>query len=302
MLESQANAMDPISRASVLGKPRGGWRLKAYAVIFESDTRAGRLFDQALFVAILASAAVVVADSVQPLAARFGAAFDVLEWAFTILFTVEYVLRLACVERPLRYARSFFGVVDLLSIVPTYFAVLFPGLHVLIDVRVLRLLRIFRVLKLTPYLWEYQALGAALVASRRKVLVFLSAVLMIVLVMGTLMYVVEGAENGFTSIPVGVYWAITTMTTVGFGDITPKTDVGRLIASFMMLVGWGTLAVPTGIVTSELTARRMGGGTATRTCTECFAEHLDADDAFCRRCGARLPAHFAGAPPPASRT
>jgi voltage-gated potassium channel len=280
------------------GRPEGGWRQRAYVVIFEADTRAGRLFDQWLIAAILASVAVVVADSVQPLRARFGREFDVLEWGFTVLFTVEYALRLACVARPLRYATSFFGIVDLLSILPTYVAFLFPEAHALIDVRVLRLLRVFRVLKLTAYLWEYQALGAALRASRRKVLVFLSAVIMIVLVMGTLMYVVEGPENGFTSVPIAVYWAITTMTTVGFGDITPRTDAGRLIASLMMLVGWGTLAVPTGIVTSELTARRLTRTPTTRTCHECLTEGHAADAAFCMHCGARLRAYESDGPPP----
>ena len=173
------------------------------------------------------------------------------------LFTVEYIARLSCVRHPWRYATSFFGIVDLVSVLPTWLALLFPEAHVLLDVRALRLLRIFRILKLAAYVWEYQGLARALVSSRRKILVFLSAVMMVVLIMGTLMYVVEGPEHGFTSIPTSIYWAITTMTTVGFGDITPKTDLGRVISSLMMLVGWGTLAVPTGIVTSVLTAMRM---------------------------------------------
>lgn len=237
--------MNPAT-AGLFGRPEGGWRLRLYTVIFESDTRAGLLFDQVLIVAILLSVAVVLADSVQSLHARHQDMFLALEWGFTLLFSVEYAARLACVKQPLRYATSFFGVVDLLSILPTYFALLFPEAQVLIDVRILRLLRMFRILKLTAYVWEYQAMGRALVASRRKILVFLSVVLMIVVIMGTVMYVVEGPENGFTSIPTSIYWAVTTMTTVGFGDITPKTDVGRLISSAMMLVGWGTLAVPTG--------------------------------------------------------
>ena len=170
--------------------------------------------------------AVVLADSVQALGARYGTEFQILEWAFTALFTIEYLARLSCVRHPWRYASSFFGIVDLLSILPTYVALLVPEAHVLIDVRILRLLRIFRILKLAAYVWEYQALGHALVASRRKILVFLSAVLMIVVIMGTLMYVIEGPANGFTSIPTSIYWAITTMTTVGFGDITPKTTSG----------------------------------------------------------------------------
>ncbi len=282
--------MKPVT-AGEFGRPEGGWRLRLYAVIFESDTPAGRRFDQVLIVAILLSVAVVLADSVQALHAGHERAFDVVEWAFTALFTVEYVARLACVRQPLRYATSFFGVVDLLSILPTYLAVLFPEAQAFIDVRILRLLRMFRVLKLTAYVWEYHGLGRAPVASRRKILVFLSAVLMIVVVMGTVMYVAEGPQNGFTSIPVAIYWAITTMTTVGFGDITPKTDIGRLVASMMMLLGWGTLAVPTGIVTAEMTARRMRAGVAgevVRRCGACGAGGHLPEAAFCLYCGASL--------------
>ena len=271
-----------------LGKPLEGWRLRLYIVIFEADTRAGRLFDQWLIVAILLSVAVVLADSVQSLGTRYGAEFQMLEWLFTALFTIEYVTRLSCVRHPWRYATSFFGIVDLLSVLPTYLALLVPEAQALIDVRILRLLRVFRVLKLAAYVWEYQALGQALVASRRKILVFLSTVLTIVVIMGTLMYVIEGPANGFTSIPTSVYWAITTMTTVGFGDITPKTDLGRLISSLMMLLGWGTLAVPTGIVTSEMTARRMLVTPTTRTCRECLSEGHQPDATFCSHCGARL--------------
>lgn len=273
------------------GQPLAGWRQRIYAVIFESDTRAGRRFDQALIVAILASVVVVMADSVQHLNARYDRLFELLEWGLTGLFTLEYLARLACVRHPWRYALSFFGLVDLLAVLPTYLALAFPEAHLLIDVRILRLLRMFRVLKLTAYLGEYQALGSALVASRRKILVFLSVVLMIVLVMGTLMYVVEGPENGFTSIPTAVYWAITTMTTVGFGDITPKSDLGRLISSVMMLLGWGTLAVPTGIVTSEITAQRLQAPPVSRTCHECLTEGHALEATFCQHCGARLPAY-----------
>lgn len=282
----------------VLGKPLSGWRLRLYTIIFEADTRAGRLFDQILIAVILLSVAVVLADSVQSLSERMHGVFFVMEWAFTLMFTLEYVARLSCVRHPWRYATSFFGIVDLVAILPTYLALLFPELHALIDVRILRLLRIFRVFKLVAYVTEYQQLGRALVASRRKILVFLSAVLMIVLIMGTLMYVVEGPQNGFTSVPTSVYWAITTMTTVGFGDITPKTDIGRLISSMMMLVGWGTLAVPTGIVTAEMTAHRMHRAPTTRTCHECLTEGHAADARFCMHCGARLTRYHAeGADP-----
>jgi voltage-gated potassium channel len=270
------------------GRPDSGWRLKMYTVIFEADTRAGRAFDLALMAVILASVAVVVLDSMAPVHERFATHFDVLEWVFTIAFTLEYLCRLACVRRPVRYARSLLGVIDLLAVLPTYLAIFVPGLHALIDVRVLRLLRIFRILKLTAYVEEFRALGQALAASRRKILVFMSFVLLVVVIMGTLMYVVEGPSHGYTSIPVGIYWAITTMTTVGFGDITPHTDLGRVIASAMMLIGWGTLAVPTGIVSAEFTARRMRMPT-TRTCHECLSEGHAPSARFCCDCGAKLP-------------
>jgi voltage-gated potassium channel len=269
------------------GRPDTGWRLRLYTIIFEAETRAGRAFDLALIGLILLSVAVVVLDSVESIHARHAALFTVLEWAFTLIFTLEYIARLACVRHPGVYARSAFGIIDLLAVLPTYLAFFFPGLHALLDVRVLRLLRVFRIFKLGAYVAEYGALGRALWLSRRKIAVFLSFVLMVVLVMGTLMYVVEGPANGFTSVPVGVYWAITTMTTVGFGDITPKTDLGRAIASVMMLLGWGTLAVPTGIVSAEFTAQRLEP--TTRTCPECLSEGHLASARFCRDCGSVLP-------------
>jgi voltage-gated potassium channel len=273
--------------ASRFGRPASGWRLKLYAIIFESDTRAGVLFDKVLLVAIVASVAVVMVDSVSAYSGREAPGLRVLEWMFTLLFTVEYVARLACVQRPWRYARNFFGIVDLVSVLPTYLAILFPALHALIDVRVLRLLRVFRILKLTEYVAEYQVLGTALRNSSRKIAVFISAVLMIVVATGTVMYVVEGPANGFTSIPVSVYWAITTMTTVGFGDIAPKTDLGRFIASLIMLMGWGVLAVPTGIVTAEMTSQRLRG-TVVRLCRACGAGGHMAEARFCHGCGTSL--------------
>lgn len=275
----------------VLGKPLQGWRLTLYTIIFEADTRAGRLFDLALIAAIVVSVCVVVLDSVQSIAVRWHSTFFVLEWLFTLVFTLEYLARLACVRHPLRYALSFYGIIDLVSVLPTYLSWLFPELHAFIDVRILRLMRVFRIFKLTHYMSEFQALGNALAASRRKIAVFLAAVMMIVLVMGTLMYVVEGPAHGFTSIPTAVYWAITTMTTVGFGDITPKTDIGRMIASMMMLLGWGTLAVPTGIVTAEMTVRRNSAPPTTRTCHECLTEGHLPQALYCQHCGARLPAY-----------
>lgn len=279
----------PVPPGARFGPPEGGWRLRLYRVIFESETPAGRAFDVALIVAILSSVAAVMAESVDAVNQRHGAALQVLEWLFTALFTAEYALRLACVRHPLLYARSFFGVVDLLSILPAYVSLLWPGAHYFLDVRVLRLLRIFRIFKLVAYVGEYRALALALAASRRKILVFLSIVLMVVLVMGTLMYVVEGPANGYTSIPVAVYWAIVTMTTVGYGDIAPKTDLGRVVASMMMLLGWGILAVPTGIVSAEMTALRFGGNrAASHHCPACGRESHEPDATYCSHCGAGL--------------
>jgi voltage-gated potassium channel len=188
----------------------------------------------------------------------------------------------------LRYARSFFGLVDLASVLPMYVAAFVPGLHVLIDIRVLRMLRAFRILKLTEYVREYSSLGEALHASRRKISVFLSVVAMVVVVLGTVMYVIEGPEHGFTSIPVAIYWAITTMTTVGFGDIAPRTTIGRAVSSVVMLLGWGILAVPTGIVTAEITSRRLSATDSMRSCPSCGAVVLAADARFCHRCGTAL--------------
>lgn len=277
------------SGAQPYGRPQAGWRLRMYTVIFESDTRAGRWFDLTLIGFILASVAVVVLDSISSVHARHAELFNALEWTFTLVFSAEYLGRIACVRHPWRYMRSGFGIIDLLAVLPTYLALLVPGVHALVDVRVLRLLRLFRILKLTLYVVEFGALGRALAASRRKILVFMTFVLLVVLVMGTLMYVVEGPDNGYTSIPVGVYWAITTMTTVGFGDITPKTDLGRVIASIMMLLGWGTLAVPTGIVSAEFTARMVPRVPTTRTCHECLSEGHAPGASFCQDCGASLP-------------
>jgi len=283
-----------------LGRPAGGWRLRLYCTIYQSDTHAGRAFDVLIVSAIVVSVAIVMADSVQAWHARHQDVFERLEWLFTVLFTVEYIARLAAVEHPLRYARSFFGIVDLIAVLPTYLALFVPELHALIDVRILRLLRIFRIFRLTEYVAEYQVMGEALRASRRKIMVFLSAVLMVALILGTLLYVVEGPEHGFKDIPTSVYWAITTITTVGFGDITPKTETGRFIASVMMLIGWGTLAVPTGIVTAEIAVgRRARERAAERACTQCGAGGYGPEARFCQQCGTPLPPLVIAAPPAA---
>ncbi len=267
--------------------PMAAWRLQIYRIIFESDTKIGQQFDQCLIVLILLSVTVVIADSVELINLQMGKYFTVLEWFFTIVFTFEYIARLICVRNPLRYAFSFFGIVDLLSLLPTYIALFVPEAHALIDVRALRLLRIFRIFRLTAFINEYLSLGRALKASARKIMIFLSVVLMIVLILGTLLYVIEGPEYGFTSIPTSIYWAITTITTVGYGDIAPKTDLGRFIASVIMLLGWGTLAVPTGIVSTEMAIERMRplSTPITQTCQNCLTEGHDLDAQFCKYCG-----------------
>lgn len=276
--------------ARKFGIPPSGWRRRWFIVIFEAETPEGKRFDLWLLAVIVASVVVVMLDSVPSIAARHSRVFNVLEWGFTVAFTAEYIARLLIVERPLRYARSFFGIIDLLSVLPTYLAFFFPELHALIDVRVLRLLRIFRILKLGAYISEYRYLSTALYDSRRKILVFLAAVLMIQVTLSTLMYVIEGPENGFTSIPLSIYWGITTMTTVGFGDIVPRTDLGRAIASVMMLLGWGILAVPTGIVTAEMTLGRSARAARMRRCAACGNEFHTPDARYCHACGNLLSA------------
>lgn len=260
------------------------FKSRVFTIVFKSDTQAGRLFDKALFAAIVLSLVVVMLDSIESVSDRFSRELTVLEWMFTGLFTIEYLLRIYCTSDKRRYIFSFFGLVDLLAVLPTYLALVFPGLHALIDVRVLRLIRVFRIFKLTAYLQEYQYLAGAVRASRRKILVFLSVVLMVVMVMGTLMYVVEGPENGFTSIPVAIYWGITTITTVGFGDITPKTDLGRLLSSAMMLMGWGVLAVPTGVVTAEL-INQPSKLLSPNPCPQCQSSEIRLRDNYCGQCG-----------------
>lgn len=227
-------------------------RQKIYSVIFESDTRAGRLFDLALIFFILLSVALLMLDSVQGIFDDWGFWLLGAELIITLLFTIEYLLRLFSARRPARYAFSFFGIVDLLAIIPGYASLFFPGLHFLTTVRILRVLRIFRVLKMVQFMGEGNNLWQALKRSRYKITVFLVTVLTVVVIVGSLMYLIEGEERGFTSIPKSIYWAIVTMTTVGYGDIAPKTALGQLVASLLMVVGYGIIAVPTGIVTSEM--------------------------------------------------
>lgn len=279
--------MSPNARAAEARPPSGGWRGRLHEVIFEADTRAGRAFDVALIGLILLSVLAVMLESLRGMRERYGAELYAAEWAFTLLFTFEYVLRLASVRRPLRYASSFFGVVDLLAIVPTYMSLLVPGSQYLLVVRILRLLRIFRILKLAEHLSEADVLMRALRASRRKISVFILTVLTMVVIIGTLLYVIEGEENGFTSIPVGIYWAVVTLTTVGYGDISPKTPAGQTLAAIVMIIGYGIIAVPTGIVTVEI-AQAARKPVSTQSCPDCSSQGHDADAVHCKYCGSKL--------------
>jgi len=263
-------------------------RQQLHEIIFEADTAFGKGFDVVLIVSIVLSVVLVMLDSVEAIQAVYGQWLLFGEWFFTLLFTLEYLLRLFCVQRPLLYARSFFGVVDLLAILPTYLSVILPGGQYFIIIRVLRLLRIFRVFKLVQFLSEARLLLAALRASLRKITVFLFTVLTVVIIFGALMYVVEGAANGFTSIPRSIYWAIVTMTTVGYGDIAPQTDIGQALAAVIMIIGYGIIAVPTGIVTVELTQAVHRGMVSTQACPGCGGEGHERDARYCKYCGTAL--------------
>lgn len=257
-------------------------------IIFEADTPAGKIFDVLLLWSIVISVLVVMLESVPHLRAEYSTILRTFEWSFTVLFTVEYLLRLAIMPRPLAYARSFFGVVDLLAILPSYLSLLVPGLQSLMVVRGLRLLRIFRVLKLARFLGEGRVLGRALYDSRYKITVFLVTVLTLVTLIGALMYLIEGEENGFDSVPRGMYWAIVTLTTVGYGDISPQTWLGQSFASLVMVLGYGIIAVPTGIVTAALTQSGVPRLVDTRACPQCAGEGHDIDAKHCKYCGSEL--------------
>ncbi len=266
------------------------WRGQLYDILFETDVHVGaRVFDILLIVTILASVLVVMLDSVEWIEARHGLALYVLEWVFTILFTVEYAARLASVQSKRRYALSFFGIVDLLSIIPTYLSLILYDTRFLVIIRVLRVLRVFRVLKLVRFLGEARVLTRALAASRFRIIVFLITVVTLVVVLGSFMYLIEGPAAGFTSIPVAVYWAVVTLTTVGFGDITPVTAVGQFLAAMIMLLGYGLIAVPTGIVSVELAhaahSTRGQVGVRGRVCSGCRSGGHDEDARFCKTCG-----------------
>ena len=263
-------------------------RRKLFVVIFGHSTHGGKAFDLALLAAICGSVAAVMLESVEEIRAEYGPALYAAEWSFTVLFTIEYLLRIATVRHPLRYIFSPLGIIDLLSILPTYLSVLFGGAQTLTVVRALRLLRVFRILKLPSYVREANYLVVALRASQRKIIVFLFTVLTIVLIVGALMYLIEGPENGFTNIPVSVYWAIVTLTTVGYGDIAPQTAIGRALAAAVMILGYAIIAVPTGIVTAEL-VRGERTSASLRRCPGCGTSGHDLDALHCKRCGASLP-------------
>ncbi len=262
-------------------------RHKLHSIIFGANTPAGKLFDVLLFIAILVSVGLTMLNSVNSIRSEHGTLLFSLNAGFTVLFTIEYFLRLWCSHRPVRYARSFFGVVDLLAVLPFYIGLLIPSTRFLDVIKVLRMLRIFRVLKMAQYVGEADLLLNALVASRRKIGIFFVAVMTIVVILGSLMYVIEGEPNGFTSIPRSVYWAIVTLTTVGYGDISPQTPVGQALAAFIMIIGYSIIAVPTGIITAELGLTATRGKTSQK-CNACGQGQHDSDAVHCKKCGAQL--------------
>ncbi len=261
------------------------WREKLNSIIFGAETKSGRCFDIVLIICIIISVLVVMLDTVDSLGQRFGVYFFYAEWFFTILFSIEYFLRLICVRKPSLYCFSFFGVIDFVSIVPTYLVFFFPGLKYVLIIRIFRLLRVFRILKLAEYMGSAQVLLVALANSRYKIMVFLYAVATLVVVFGSLMYVVEGGQAGFSSIPQSVYWAVVTLTTVGYGDIAPQTPIGQAIASLMMITGYGIIAVPTGIYSSELLKIHKTDSLNNQACPDCGATGHDFDAHYCRYCG-----------------
>lgn len=273
----------PLSEASE--KPSSTLKSRLQVIIFGHDTPGGKAFDVALLVVILASILFVMMESVRGLHDDYGPFLRNCEWVVTGLFTIEYLLRIYCSPKPRKYVFSALGIIDFLAIVPTFISFFLPGSQALTTIRALRLLRVFRVLKLGKFLREANELGSALRNSSRKIIVFLGTVVTLTIIMGSSMYLIEGAENGFTSIPRGVYWAIVTMTTVGYGDIAPQTLPGQLLAAVVMIFGYGIIAVPTGIVSAELVQSRRP---TTRTCSSCRASGLDLDASFCKHCGAAL--------------
>lgn len=277
-------------RAEQNNAPESGWRYRLHEIIYEADTKAGKLFDVLLLWLILFSIALVMLESVTEYNNKYGHIFNLFDWLITGLFLIEYILRIVCVKRPLAYIFSFLGIIDFLSAIPKLLSLFFIGTQVLVALRSLRLLRVFRILKLSQYLGESQKLTSSLRASRTRIAVFLFAILIICVILGTVMYLLEGSKNGFTSIPRGVYWAIVTLTTVGYGDIAPQTTLGQLIASIIMILGYGIIAIPTGIITSEMNKNTGEDQTqiSTQACPNCAAERHHFNAKFCYRCGEKL--------------
>ena len=284
-------------------KSNSNWKDKLYEVIYEADTPSGKLFDVVLLIAIIASIIFVMLESVKSIDDKYHNVLNVAEWIITILFSLEYIARIVSVKKPFRYIFSFYGVIDLLSTIPKYLSLILAGTHALVALRALRLLRVFRILKLARYLGASNHLASAIKASKAKIAVFLFAVLIAAVIFGTIMYLVEGEENGFSNIPKSVYWCIVTLTTVGFGDIAPQTPLGQLIATVIMVLGYGIIAVPTGIVSAEYTkasgnkeeqpTRNLGNAETkvhlnTQCCSNCLSdEHKDGAE-FCYKCGCKL--------------
>ncbi|ELR68160.1 Potassium voltage-gated channel subfamily KQT [Fulvivirga imtechensis AK7] len=264
------------------------WKDILHEIIFEADTPGGKVFDVILLIAIILSVVAVMLESVAKIKLEYGHVLYIAEWVFTILFTIEYVTRLLIVTRPFKYAISFLGIIDLLSVIPTYLSLIFVGAQSLLVIRSIRLLRVFRVFKLARFLGEASQLMSALKASRPKIIVFIGAVFTMVVILGTLMYLIEGGENGFTSIPKSIYWAVVTLTTVGYGDIAPQTVLGQGLATLIMILGYGIIAVPTGIVSAEMTRQKPYSPVSTQACPHCGAEGHDSDAAYCKKCGGHL--------------
>lgn len=266
------------------------WRERLYIIIFFSSTAAGRRFDTGLLILIFASLVVVMLDSVQPYHNRHGELFMTLEWCFTAIFAMEYLLRIGVHPKPMAYIFSFYGAIDLLAVLPAFLAQLFPAAQYLMVIRVIRMLRVFRVLKLMPYLSQANFLLVALHGSRQKIIVFLLSITTMVIVFGTLLYVIEGPEHGFSSIPASIYWAVVTMTTVGYGDITPQTPLGQSVATLVMITGYSVIAVPTGIFSAEL-AVAMQPQRLHQRCPACRKDVHELHAAYCSRCGNALFRH-----------
>lgn len=265
------------------------WKSKLHEIIYEADTKAGKLFDVVLLWLIICSIILVMLESVKELDAKYHTFFDVSEWIITILFTLEYIARIISVKKPKEYVFSFYGIIDLLSTIPKYLSIIFGGTHALVALRALRLMRVFRILKLVQFIGEANKLTKALKTSRYKIFVFISAVIVLCIIIGTFMYLIEGESNGFTSIPRSIYWAIVTLTTVGYGDIAPQTAFGQLIASFVMILGYGIIAIPTGIISAEFSRQtNQPVATNTQVCAYCNNSKHSDSAIYCDNCGAKL--------------